>query len=294
VVGLELAADNCFSYNNRMSLSSIKPVEIGNIRIGPGCPLAIIAGPCVIESHEHTLFMAEAIKAITDELGLPLIFKASYDKANRSSGQSFRGPGLEAGLKILSDVHRSFGLPVISDVHEPRQAEAVAEVLDVLQIPAFLCRQTDLLIAVAQTKRPMNIKKGQFMAPEEMRLVVQKAREAGNENVMLTERGTFFGYGRLVNDMTCIPRMTEYSPVLFDATHSCQFPGAAGDVTGGQREMTPTLARAAVAAGAHALFLEVHDRPEEAKSDAHTVWPLKRLSALLRECQQIHKVLHGK
>jgi 2-dehydro-3-deoxyphosphooctonate aldolase (KDO 8-P synthase) len=270
------------------------PVEVGNVRIGPGCPLAVIAGPCVIESRDHTLRLAEAIKAIAGDLDMPLVFKASYDKANRSSGHSYRGPGVQAGLAILSDVHMSLDLPVVSDVHDPGHADAAARVLDLLQIPAFLCRQTDLLVAVAQTLRPMNIKKGQFMAPEEMRLVVEKARETGNEKILLTERGTFFGYGRLVNDMTSIPVMAQYASVVFDATHSCQLPGAGGDVTGGQREMVPVLARAAVAAGAHALFIEVHDRPDRAKSDAHTVWPLERLAELLGECLRVHEAVSGK
>jgi 2-dehydro-3-deoxyphosphooctonate aldolase (KDO 8-P synthase) len=270
------------------------PVTVGEIRIGPGCPLALIAGPCVIESRDHTLRLAEAIKGIADDLEMPLIFKASYDKANRSSLHSFRGPGLDAGLAILSDVHMSLGLPVVSDVHDPGHADAVAQVLDLVQIPAFLCRQTDLLIAVAQTHRPVNIKKGQFMAPQEMERVVEKVRETGNSNILLTERGTFFGYGRLVNDMTAVPLMARYAPVVFDATHSCQLPGAAGDVTGGQREMAPVLARAAVAAGAQALFLEVHDRPDKAKSDAHTVWPLERLADLLTGCVRVHEALNDR
>lgn len=267
--------------------TKVEPVTIGNIRIGPGCPFALIAGPCVIESHEHTLKMAEGIKAVTDKLGIPLIFKASFDKANRSSIISFRGPGLEPGLPILSDVHMALGVPVTSDIHEPEQAEPAAQVLDILQVPAFLCRQTDLLVACAQTGRVVNIKKGQFISPEEMRLAVEKVRESGAGGVLLTERGTFFGYGRLVNDMTGIPRMATYAPVVFDATHSCQLPGQNGTHSGGQREMVPTLARAGVAAGAHALFLEVHDHPDKAKSDAATVWPLSKLAPLLESCLRI-------
>ncbi len=261
--------------------------------IGPGCPLALIAGPCVIESRDHTLFLAERIKRIATDLSIPLIFKASYDKANRSSVHSYRGPGLDAGLAILSDVHMSLGIPVVSDIHESAHAEPAAQVLDLLQIPAFLCRQTDLIAAAAETGRPVNIKKGQFMAPEEMRLTVEKAREAGPGQVLLTERGTFFGYGRLVNDMTAIPRMAAMAPVVFDATHSCQLPGQGGNVTGGQREMAPLLARAAVASGAHALFIEVHDRPDRALSDASTVWPLDRLVDLLTGCLRISEVVRG-
>ncbi len=277
----------------QQTTTATSPVTVGKVQVGPGCRLALIAGPCVIESRDHTLRLAEQIKRIADGLEIPLIFKASYDKANRSSIRSFRGPGIEVGLAILSDVHMSLGIPVVSDIHDPGHADHAAQVLDMLQIPAFLCRQTDLVLAVAQTHRPVNIKKGQFMSPHEMRLVVEKARETGNEQILLTERGTFFGYGRLVNDMTAIPVMAQYAPVIFDATHSCQLPGQAGEITGGQREMAPLLARAAVAAGAHALFLEVHDRPDKAKSDATTVWPLERLADLLTSCVKIHEALNG-
>ncbi len=273
--------------------TATSPVSVGKVQIGPGCRLALIAGPCVIESRDHTLRLAEQIQGVADELEVPLIFKASYDKANRSSVRSFRGPGIDAGLAILSDVHMSLGVPVVSDIHDPGHAEAAAKVLDMIQIPAFLCRQTDLVTAAAQTHRPVNVKKGQFMSPHEMRLVVDKIRETGNEQILLTERGTFFGYGRLVNDMTAIPLMSRLAPVIFDATHSCQLPGQGGEVTGGQREMAPYLARAAVAAGAHALFLEVHDRPDKAKSDANTVWPLDRLAELLRGCLRIHEALNA-
>jgi 2-dehydro-3-deoxyphosphooctonate aldolase (KDO 8-P synthase) len=260
---------------------------IGDVKIGPGAGLVLIAGPCVIESRDHTLFMAENIKRLAGDLSIPLIFKASFDKANRSSLESYRGPGLEAGLAILSDVHMSLGLPVVSDIHEIGHAGPASQVLDLLQIPAFLCRQTDLLIAAGQTQLPVNIKKGQFMAPEEMQLALEKVRSAGSEDVLLTERGTFFGYGNLVNDMTTIAKMSGYAPVVFDATHSCQRPGQGGHQSGGQREMTPILARAAVAAGAHALFLEVHDNPGRALSDGATVWPLEKLADLLIDCQRI-------
>lgn len=270
-------------------LSPAQSIEVAGIRIGPGRDLVLIAGPCVIESREHTLRLAEAIKTAADKAGLALIFKASFDKANRSSVKSFRGPGLEAGLAILSEVHMTLGVPVTSDIHTPEQAQSAGQVLDIVQIPAFLCRQTDLLVAAADTGRAVNIKKGQFMSPEEMGLAVEKAREAGNERVLLTERGTFFGYGRLVNDMTSIAKMAHYAPVVFDATHSCQLPGAGGTHSGGQRELVPTLAKAAVAAGANALFLEVHDNPAKAKSDAATVWPLDKLAGLLEGCKRIHQ-----
>ncbi len=272
---------------------SARPVAIGPVRIGPGCPLTLLAGPCVIESREHTLRLAEGVQRVAQSLGLSLIFKASFDKANRLSLRGFRGPGLDEGLKILAEVRQAIGLPVVSDIHDPAQAAVAANVLDLLQIPAFLCRQTDLLQAAGQTGRPVNIKKGQFMSPEMMRLAVEKVREAGAPGVLLTERGTFFGYGRLVNDMTAIPRMAVWAPVVFDATHSCQLPGEGGIQSGGQREMTPVLAKAGIAAGAHALFLEVHDRPDEAKSDSATVWPLDRLSDLLAECLRVFEVTRG-
>jgi 2-dehydro-3-deoxyphosphooctonate aldolase (KDO 8-P synthase) len=270
-----------------------KRVTVGKIEIGEKAPLVIIAGPCVIESHEHTLKLAHAIKKMVDEVGLPFIFKASYDKANRSSINSYRGPGIDAGLAILSDVHMSVGVPVTSDIHEPEQAELAGASLDMLQIPAFLCRQTDLLVAAAKTGRPVNIKKGQFVAPEDMRLAVEKVKESGGNGVLLTERGTFFGYGRLVNDMTALRRMAEFAPVVFDATHSCQLPGQGGTQSGGMREMVPVLARAGVAAGADALFLEVHENPDKAKSDPATVWPLAQLPKLLAECAKIAAAIRG-
>jgi len=262
-------------------------VSVGGLRIGAGCELVLIAGPCVVESREHTLRLAEAIQRIAGQLRMPFIFKASFDKANRSSLSSFRGPGLEEGLTILREVRRSLGMPVTSDVHEPAQAAAAGEVLDLLQIPAFLCRQTDLIVAAARTNRAVNIKKGQFISPDEMRLAVEKVRESGSGGAVLTERGTFFGYGRLVNDMTAIPRMAAYAPVVFDASHSCQLPGQGGHQSGGDRGMVPVLARAGVAAGAHGLFVEVHDHPAQAKSDAATVWPLEALPKLLTDCRRI-------
>lgn len=262
-------------------MSQRTPVQIGPHAVGPGQPLLLIAGPCVIESRDHTLALAERIAAIARRLEIPLVFKASFDKANRSSLSSFRGPGLEAGLRVLAEVRDTIGLPVLSDIHEPAQAAPAAETLDVLQIPAFLCRQTDLLVAAGRTGKCVNIKKGQFLAAEKMELAAEKVREAGSEDVLLTDRGTFFGYERLVNDMTALATMRQYAPVIFDATHSVQHPGG-GRVTGGAREHIPLLTRAAMAVGVDGLFLETHDNPAQAKSDAATVWPLNELENLLR------------
>jgi 2-dehydro-3-deoxyphosphooctonate aldolase (KDO 8-P synthase) len=256
--------------------------RLGPYTLGPGQPLVLIAGPCVIESLEHAQRLAEQIATIAQRVGLPYVFKASYDKANRSSGRSFRGPGPEEGLRILAHIRSEVGVPVLSDVHEPNQAAAAREVLDCLQVPAFLCRQTDLLLACGKAGRCVNIKKGQFLAPEKMRLAVEKVRETGNPNVLVTDRGTFFGYERLVNDLPGLQVMRAFAPVVFDATHSVQYPGGAGNVTGGRREFIPLLARAAVAAGIDALFMEVHDDPPNAKSDAATVWPLDQLERLLK------------
>jgi 2-dehydro-3-deoxyphosphooctonate aldolase (KDO 8-P synthase) len=267
--------------------------RIGNVEIGGGSPLAVIAGPCVIESREHTLRMAEGIGRVCRRVGLPLIFKASFDKANRSSIQSFRGPGLQQGLEVLAAVRRETGLPVLSDVHSPDQAGPAGEVLDCLQIPAFLCRQTDLIVAAGRTGRCVNVKKGQFMSPEEMEQVAFKLREAGCGNFLFTERGTFFGYHRLVNDMTAIPVMQGFAPVVFDATHSCQRPGAAGTRSGGERQFVGPLAAAAVAAGADALFLEVHNDPDHALSDPATVFPLDQLEALLSRVKRLADCLRG-
>ena len=258
-----------------------KTAAIGDIRIGSGQPLALIAGPCVIESRDHTLRMADALRRICNELSIPFIFKASFDKANRSSIHGFRGPGLDEGLRILADVRQHVSVPLLSDIHEPSQARAAGEVLDCIQIPAFLCRQTDLLAAAARTGRCVNVKKGQFLSPEEMSNVADKLKESGCNNFLFTERGTFFGYNRLVNDMTAIPRMQAYCPVVFDATHSCQQPGGAGTQSAGQRQYTGTLAAAAIAAGADALFMEVHDDPDRAKSDPATVYPLSQMAKLL-------------
>jgi 2-dehydro-3-deoxyphosphooctonate aldolase (KDO 8-P synthase) len=264
-----------------------RTAQIGRVEIGGGGPLALIAGPCVIESEAHSLRLAEEIRDICAALKMPFVFKASFDKANRSSLHSFRGPGLKEGLRILGLVRKQIGVPVLSDIHEPAQAAAAGEVLDCLQIPAFLCRQTDLLAAAAATGRCVNVKKGQFLSPEEMSNVAAKLRESGCDNFLFTERGTFFGYNRLVNDMTAIPRMQQYAPVVFDATHSCQQPGGAGNMSGGERQHVGTLAAAAVAAGADAVFMEVHDDPPNAKSDPATVFPLDRLRSLLNNLLRV-------
>ena len=254
----------------------------------------LIAGPCVIESEEHTFFLAEALQRITAEKNIPFVFKASFDKANRTSIKSYRGPGLKKGLAILSAVKKSLGVPVISDIHEPGQAEPAAEVLDIIQIPAFLCRQTDLLLAAARTGKPLNIKKGQFLSPAEMRNVVEKALSQGNEQLLLTERGTCFGYNNLVFDVRSIPIMKEWGfPVVIDASHSVQRPGGQGTASGGEARFIPTIARAALAAGADGLFLEVHDRPEKALSDGPNSWPLEKLARLLEELSQLYACLQA-
>lgn len=263
--------------------------------IGLDAPLFLMAGPCVIESERLCLEIAERLVGISKRTGVATIFKASFDKANRSSIASFRGPGLKEGMRILARVREATGLPVMTDVHEPSQAAKAAETVDCLQVPAFLCRQTDLLVACAETGRPTSIKKGQFVAPGEMANVVEKMRTSGNGKVILTERGTFFGYNRLVNDMTGILTMQQLGcPVVFDATHSTQQPGGLGAASGGRREMGPLLARAAVAAGANGLFLEVHPDPEKALSDAASMLPLDRLEGLIGECRAIFEVVHGR
>jgi len=262
-------------------------VDIGAVTIGGEQMLTVIAGPCVIESQEHCLKVGQRASDVCRRLGLGYVFKASFDKANRSRLASYRGPGLEEGLKILAAVKGRLGVPVLSDIHEPQQAAPAGEVLDGLQIPALLARQTDLLLAAGRTGKAVNIKKGQFMAPEEMAGPVEKVRSTGNDKIVLTERGTFFGYHRLVNDMTAIERMQEFAPVAFDVTHSCQLPGGEAHQSGGQRRFVPLLARAAVAAGADAVFIETHDSPAKALSDSSTVWPLERLEWLLTACLRI-------
>ena len=273
----------------------ISSFQVGEVRVGAG-DLFLIAGPCVIESEEHALRMAEIIKGVTRALGVPVIFKASYDKANRTSIRSFRGPGLKEGLRILKKIKDELQLPVLTDVHEVSDVAKVAEVVDVLQIPAFLCRQTDLVVAAALGGRAVNIKKGQFVSPWDMRHAVEKCREAGNSQVFLTERGTSFGYKNLVVDMRSLAIMRKFAPVVFDATHSVQLPSAQADergpaVSGGQPEFIPVLARAAVAAGVDGVFLEVHDNPKEAKSDGANALESTKLRELLKELLAVRKAL---
>jgi 2-dehydro-3-deoxyphosphooctonate aldolase (KDO 8-P synthase) len=267
--------------------------EIGPVQVGGG-GLFLIAGPCVIESETHVRTMADAIQRITSDLGIPYIFKASYDKANRTSVKSFRGPGLVEGTRILGALAKATGLPVLTDVHEPGHCEVVAEAVDVLQIPAFLCRQTDLLVAAGKTGRAVNIKKGQFVAPWDMRYPVEKTQSTGNERVFLTERGASFGYNTLVVDYRSLPVLRSFGPVVFDGTHSVQQPSAAGGVSGGQPEFIPLLARAAVAAGVDGLFLEVHDDPAHAKSDGANALDLKKLRPLLETLLAIHAAVSSK
>jgi 2-dehydro-3-deoxyphosphooctonate aldolase (KDO 8-P synthase) len=271
-------------------------VDVGQLRIGGGAPLAVIAGPCVIEGRESALRHAAALKEASDRVGVPFVYKSSYDKANRSSVGSFRGPGVEQGLEILAAVKSKIGVPILTDVHEIGQVKVVKEVADVLQIPAFLCRQTDFVIAVARSGRVVNVKKGQFLAPWDMRNVVEKVVSTGNQQLLLTERGVSFGYNNLVSDMRSLVVMRELGyPVVFDATHSLQLPGGLGRASGGERKYIPALARAGVAAGIDALFMEVHEDPDHALSDGpnsldlrdfeellHTV---KRLDALVKETQ---------
>lgn len=269
--------------------------QVGDVRIGAG-NLFLIAGPCVIEGEEHAIRMAEIIKGVTRALGLPFIFKASYDKANRTSIRSFRGPGIKEGLRILKKIKEELQVPVLTDVHEVSDVSRVAEAVDVLQIPAFLCRQTDLVVAAALSGRAVNIKKGQFVSPWDMRHAVEKCREAGNAQVFLTERGTSFGYNNLVVDMRSLAIMRKFAPVVFDATHSVQLPSAQADergpaVSGGQPEFIPVLARAAVAAGVDGVFLEVHDNPKVAKSDGANALESTRLREVLKELMAVKQAL---
>jgi len=263
-----------------------------DVRCGGDAPLLVLAGTCVIESRDSALAHAHALAEITRSLELPLVFKASYDKANRTSLQSYRGPGIERGLEILAEVREETGLPVLSDVHEPGQCAQAAEVIDILQIPAFLCRQTDLLLAAAATGRAVNVKKGQFLAPWDVGPVVEKLRSGGAKIILLTERGSSFGYNNLTTDMRSIPLMQRYGvPVVFDATHSAQRPGDLGESSGGDPEFIPTLARAAVAAGADAVFMEVHEDPSRALSDGASALRLDRVEPLLRDLAEIHRVV---
>lgn len=273
-------------------MSAAHTFQFGSLVIGG--PLFLIAGPCVIEGEAHALKMAEAISAVTSKLNVPYIFKASYDKANRTSLKSFRGPGLEEGLRILRNVREQVKVPVLTDVHEVTDVEAVADAVDVVQIPAFLCRQTDLLVAAAKHARGINIKKGQFVSPWDMKHAVEKVRESGNNNVFLTERGSSFGYNNLVVDMRSLAVMRQFAPVVFDATHSVQLPSAGANgqaVSGGQPEFIPLLSRAAVAAGVDGIFMEVHDNPAQAKSDGANALDLKNLESVLSELLAVRRAV---
>ncbi len=267
-------------------------VTIANYTCGGGAPFLWIAGPCVMESRELILRVADDLAAFAAKANVQLVFKSSFDKANRTSGKSFRGPGLHEGLKLLAEVRQRTGLPVTTDVHETAQAEAAGQAVDIIQIPAFLARQTDLLLAAGKTGKAVNVKKGQFMAPWDMKNVVAKLREVGNPNLLLTERGTTFGYGNLVNDMRAIPWMQDLGcPVIFDATHSVQTPGSQGTSTGGDRRMVPVLARAAVAAGCDGIFVETHPDPDQAMSDGPNMIPLADFPRLVEICQRIRAAL---
>jgi len=269
-----------------------RQIQVGEVQIGGNGPLALIAGPCVIESEEHVLRMAESLKDLAVRLSIPFIFKASFDKANRSSPSSFRGPGLREGLRILQRVRAQIRVPVLTDIHEAGQIEEAASVVDILQIPAFLCRQTDLMMAAAATHKPLNIKKGQFLSPWEVGNIIDKVRSCGNENIMITERGVCFGYNNLVVDMRSLPIMAAFGyPVVFDATHSVQLPGKGGQCSSGEREYVPALARAAVAAGCDALFMEVHDQPDQALCDAPNMLSLESLALLVPVLQKIDAIV---
>ena len=266
-------------------------VHVGSIPCGGNLPFILIAGPCVIEGRDSALYHAEALRVLTDRLGVPFIYKSSYDKANRTSGESFRGLGMEEGLAILAETKRQYGVPTLTDVHSPEEARAAADAVDVLQIPAFLCRQTDLLLAAGKSGRVVNIKKGQFLAPWDMGHVAAKVASTGNRRILLTERGASFGYNNLVSDFRSLPIMaTTGYPVVYDATHSVQLPGGQGNTSGGQREFIAPLARAAVAVGVDGLFMEVHRDPERALSDSATVFPLAQLEILLRTLQQLDAI----
>lgn len=276
-------------------LCIMNTVKIGNFEMGAGNPLVLMAGPCVLEDYERCLFIGRTIRDITSRLGIPYIFKASFDKANRSSFHGFRGPGLEKGLEMLANIKKELGVPVVTDIHTELQPEPVSKVVDVLQIPAFLCRQTDLLNAAAKTGAVVNVKKGQFMAPKDMRNVVDKILEGGNSNIILTERGASFGYNNLVVDMRSFPIMRSFGyPVVFDATHSVQLPGGSGTSSGGNRELAEYLARAALGAGVDGLFMEVHDNPEEALCDGPNSIYLDKLEDILKDCLSIYNIVRKK
>ena len=267
-------------------------VGVGALTFGGGTPFVLIAGPCVIEDRDSALRHAEALRSLTARLHVPFMYKSSYDKANRSSHASFRGLGMEEGLSILAEVKRELGVPLLTDVHTAQEVAAAAEVVDILQIPAFLCRQTDLLLAAGHSQRPVNIKKGQFLAPADMEYVAQKVASTGNRRILLTERGASFGYHNLVSDLRSLPILAGCGyPVVYDATHSVQLPGGRGPMSGGEREFIPALARAAVAVGIDGLFMEVHEEPERALSDSATVFPLARLESLLRILVDLDRLL---
>lgn len=270
-------------------------MKLGSLTIGLDRPLFLISGPCVVESRELTFEIAGKLREMTAKLGIQFIFKASYDKANRSSRSSYRGPGIEAGLRILADIRKDLGVPVLTDVHEDTPMAEVAAVVDVLQTPAFLCRQTNFIVSVASQGKPVNIKKGQFLSPWEMGNVVDKARSTGNENILVCERGFSFGYNNLVSDMRSLAVMRETgAPVVFDATHSVQLPGGKGTASGGQREFIPVLARAAVAAGVAGLFMETHPDPDNALSDGPNAWPLQRMESLLGTLRELDRAVKAK
>lgn len=270
----------------------INPVDIGAIRVGRPEPFILISGPCVIEDAQTTFDTAAELKQLTRRLNIPFIFKASYDKANRTSIDSFRGPGIQKGLEVLASIRKELEIPVISDVHQISEIEIAAESLDIIQIPAFLCRQTDLVVAAANTGKPVNVKKGQFLAPWDMKNVVNKILSAGNKKIILTDRGVSFGYNNLVTDFRCIPIMHETGcPVIYDATHSVQLPGGAGSASAGQREFVPLLSRAAIAAGADGLFIETHKNPDKALSDGPNSMRLADLEALLVQLKAIENAL---
>ena len=274
------------------TLMSTNTCNIGPVTFGSG-RLAVIAGPCVAESLDICMQVAKHMVDVCRRLDIGYVFKASYDKANRSSVDSYRGPGLRMGLDWLGQVRAAVGVPVVSDVHDVSQVAPAAEVLDCVQIPAFLCRQTDLLVAAGQSGKCVNIKKGQFMAPDDMKLAVDKVRSTGNDQILLTERGTFFGYNRLVSDMRGLLQMRQFAPVIFDATHSVQEPGGLGNASGGKREFAGPLAQAALAAGADAIFLETHPEPDKAKSDAASQVALKDIEPLLRRCLAVFNAAHS-
>lgn len=273
----------------------MKAIPVKEFFIGPSHNLAIMSGPCAIESEEHAMAAAEKLVEIFSAFPeVNFIYKSSYDKANRSAGSSFRGPGLEKGLKILEKIKKEFGVPILTDVHSPEEAKAAGEVCDILQIPAFLCRQTDLILAAANTGAVINVKKGQFMSPWDMKNAIDKILSTGNEKIILTDRGTSFGYNNLVTDMRAIPIMQSFGfPVCFDASHSVQLPGGLGNASGGQREFIPTLTRAAIAAGCNCLFIESHPDPANAKSDKDSVYPFEKLPQLLKETLQLYSVVQG-